>query len=184
MRFLSHSPGPLRSLANLRGPGSIQRACVLLILLFTLSPLDANGVSGHTADPSYVGLVIDKGDGITVTSCVTFSEEEISGLDVLERSGLEIVTSEGAVCAIDGTGCPASNCWCQCQGTPCIYWSYWHWSDGSWHYSQEGAAGYQVHDGDVEGWRWGEGGTPPPTVSFEQICYPFRVYLPIVSYNL
>jgi hypothetical protein len=123
------------------------------------------------------------GDGTLATRCVAFSEAEISGLNVLEQSRLEIVTSQGAVCAIGGTGCPADNCWCQCQGTPCIYWSYWHWLAGAWEYSQAGAAGYQVHDGDIEGWRWGEGETPPPAVLFEQICPSFRVYLPVVLRN-
>jgi hypothetical protein len=150
------------------------------MLLLALLPLAANGASGHTSGPSRVGLVVDMGDGTLVTRCVAFSEVEASGLDVLERSGLEIVTSQGAVCAIEGTGCPASDCWCQCRGTPCIYWSYWHWLGGGWEYSQAGAAGYRVHDGDIEGWRWGEGATPPPAVPFEQICPPFRVYLPVV----
>jgi hypothetical protein len=175
--------GPPRPAVGLGGPGIACRAFALLILLSTLLPLGANGAGGHTSSPSYVGLVVDMGDGALVTRCVAFGEAEISGLDVLERSGLEIVTNQGAICAIGGTGCPASNCWCQCQGSPCIYWSYWHWLDGGWQYSQAGAAGYRVHDGDVEGWRWGEGATPPPMIPFEQICFPFRVYLPVVLHS-
>jgi hypothetical protein len=165
---------------GLGGPKVIYRVLALLILLPALLPLGASGAGGRTSGPSHIGLVVDVGDGTTLTRCVAFSEAEISGLDVLERSGLEVVTSQGAVCAIAGTGCPASDCWCGCQGTPCIYWSYWHWLDGAWEYSQTGAAGYMAHDGDVEGWRWGEGATPSYVASFEEICFPFRVYLPVV----
>jgi hypothetical protein len=175
--------GPPRRTADLGGPEITYRAFALLILLSALLSLGANGAGGRISGPSRVGLVVDMGDGALVTRCVVFSEAEISGLDVLERSGLEVVTSEGAVCAIEGVGCPASNCWCQCQGSPCIYWSYWHWLDGEWQYSQAGAAGYWVHDGDVEGWRWGESATPSSIVPFEQICFPFRVYLPVILHS-
>lgn len=117
------------------------------------------------------GLFVQFGDGSYVMRCISFSEESISGLDLLARSGLDIATWGSAVCRIEQSGCdyPAAPCFCQCQGAPCFYWSYWHWRDGRWVYSQVGAADYQVHDGDVEGWTWGDG-KPPQVVPFEQIC--------------
>ena len=153
---------------------------VLIVLLLLTAGWSA-GLNHADAEPGTihrVGLVADPGDGTLLTRCVAFEEEEISGLAVLERSGLDLETDQGSVCAIGGAGCPSSNCWCQCQGTPCIYWTYWHWIDESWQYSQVGAASYLVHDGEVEGWRWGDGSASPASVSFEQICFPFRVYLP------
>ncbi|MFL6237983.1 MAG: SCO2322 family protein [Actinomycetes bacterium] len=33
------------------------------------------------------------------------------------------------------------------------YWSYWSWSNGAWHYSNQGPSG-SVHDGDTIGWRF------------------------------
>jgi len=139
--------------------------------------------------PNQVGLVLDFGDHYE-TYCVEFSESEITGYDVLRQAGLNLVVlgSGGmgfALCDINNTsGCPASNCFCQCQGSPCRYWSYHHLIDGSWQYSQVGASGYKVQDGDVEGWGWGEGvinnsGAQPPVIPFEQICAPQATDTPV-----
>jgi chemotaxis protein CheC len=45
------------------------------------------------------------------------------------------------ICRIDGEGCnfPTESCFCQCQGSPCIYWSYWRLTEGEWRYSNIGA---------------------------------------------
>jgi hypothetical protein len=120
-------------------------------------------------------------DGV-VQRCVAFREEHISGYDVLERSGLALIPMAGgalgiSICSIDHHGCnyPAEDCFCRCQGTPCVYWSYWHLVDGEWQYSSLGAASHRVRNGDVEGWVWSEGeyarsGQQPPKVRFEDIC--------------
>jgi len=124
-------------------------------------------------------LVVRLGDGNVQTRCIEFSEAQITGYDVLLRSGLSFesdVQGMGSlVCSIGGTGCPASDCLCQCQGSgDCIYWSYWHLSGGNWGYSVAGAAMYPVTDGAVEGWSWGPGAVseavPPPIYTFESIC--------------
>ncbi len=80
------------------------------------------------------------------------------------------------MCSINGYGCayPSQDCFCKCQGKSCEYWAYYHWVGGAWQYSQVGATGYQVKNGALEGWSWGQGnfssGTIPPTVKFEDIC--------------
>jgi hypothetical protein len=178
--LFKHVSGSPRSTIDLGDLTLVYRAFALLALLLVLLPGGVSGADSHPSTSSRVGLVVDLGDGTLVTRCVAFSEAEINGFDVLERSGLEVVTDQGPVCAIAGTGCPASNCWCECQGSPCIYWSYWHQSDGEWLYAQESPTVYTVQDGDVEGWAWGEGAMPSSDLSFEDICLPFRVYLPIV----
>jgi hypothetical protein len=127
----------------------------------------------HAQSPNRVGLVVRFGDGSSITRCVEFSEPQISGYDVLMRSGLSVVAAyfsgEGtAICAIEDIGCPVESC-LTCA-TP-NYWSYWHLVNGAWIYSQVGASGYNVHNGDVEGWSWGAG-NPPPVVPFDQICIP------------
>ncbi|MCS7260137.1 MAG: hypothetical protein NZ765_05060 [Anaerolineae bacterium] len=131
--------------------------------------------------PHRVGLIVAH-DGKVITKCIEFSEEQISGYDVLERSGLALIpmvsSSMGvAICSIDNRGCnyPAESCFCKCQGTPCIYWSYWHLVNGEWQYSSLGASNHYVRHGDVEGWVWGEGefgitAQKPPSVRFEDIC--------------
>ncbi|MBC7261914.1 MAG: hypothetical protein H5T63_07845 [Chloroflexi bacterium] len=124
------------------------------------------------SQPSHqAGLVIQFGDGSYITRCIPFAEDSISGLELLMRSGLDVVMWGGAVCRIAQDGCdyPAEPCFCQCTGGKCLYWSYWHWRDGRWVYSQVGSADYLVHDGDLEGWAWSNG-QPPSVVPMEQVC--------------
>lgn len=126
------------------------------------------------SQPSHrAGLVIRFGDGSYITRCIPFAEDSISGLELLMRSGLDVVMWGGAVCRIEQYGCeyPAEPCFCQCMGGKCLYWSYWHWHDGRWIYSQVGSADYRVRDGDMEGWAWSNG-QPPPVVPVEQVCSP------------
>ena len=123
-----------------------------------------------------VALAVQFGDGNTVTRCVAFAEPEISGYDLLVRSGMEIVGSyypgTGAgICSINGEGCGAADCYCECRGSTCLYWSYWHLVGGDWTYSHVGASEHRARDGDVEGWRWSDG-EPPLVIGFAEICAP------------
>ena len=131
---------------------------------------------GHRA-----AVVVRFGDGSVQTQCVRFSEASISGAELLRRAGmtLTIDTSAGmgaAVCSINGQGCtyPTQSCFCQCRGSNCQYWAYYHWTGGGWSYSQTGASAYQIQDGALEGWAWGPGnwvsGAVPPTIGFGDIC--------------
>ncbi len=123
------------------------------------------------AGAHHAGLVVDFGGGTVITRCVAFDEATISGYELLQRSGLALevaVSGPGAaICSIEGTGCPASDCFCH---FPPDYWSYWHLEGESWSYSQVGAEGYAVEDGAVDGWLWGDASEPPPVIPFEAIC--------------
>ena len=136
-------------------------------------------VSAQQPDPHQAGLVVVRGDGSVTSVCVPFSEESITGAELLRRSGLGVALDAYGglgygVCEIGGEGCPAGqDCFCQCRGNPCAYWVYSHrQADGSWAISGVGASGWQVQNGGVDGWVWGDGSTAPPTVAFEQICPP------------
>ena len=148
----------------------------LILFAILVTPIYAQQTGPHQA-----GLVVVHGDGRIVAACVDFSEESINGAELLRRSGLEVALgSYGGlgygVCAISDEGCPAGqDCFCQCRGSPCNYWVYSHRrSDGSWAISGVGASSWQLYDGDVDGWVWGDGSTAPPAVAFEQICPPGR----------
>jgi hypothetical protein len=130
-------------------------------------------------DPHRAGLVVVHGDGSITSTCITFSEESISGAELLRRSGMGVTLGAYGglgygVCAIGDEGCPAGqDCFCECRGSPCAYWVYSHQiSDGSWAISGVGASDWQVNDGDVDGWLWGDGSAAPPAVTFAQICAP------------
>jgi len=139
--------------------------------------------SAAADSPGRAGLVVTFGDGTTVTRCVQFEGEEISGADLLEASGLSLVISRygglgGAVCRIEAEGCAdPGDCFCQCKGGECRYWSYYHLGEGgAWEYSQVGPSSHDLRDGDVDGWAWGpgsvSGGATPASYAFEEICPP------------
>ena len=135
-------------------------------------------------------LVIRHGDNDVRTACVDFDEPQISGYELMQRSGFDLqigVQGLGSlVCSIDNTGCPASDCLCQCKGGgDCVYWSYWHRLAGNWQYSQGGASVYMVEPGVVEGWSWGPGAVnqavPPPDLSFDEVCQTAATNTPTSS---
>lgn len=163
--------------ANLRkaAPTVASAFYLVLLLMLLLPPAPVAAQEGNRA-----GLVIIHGDGSIATQCVAFPEESISGAELLARSGFDLsveASSMGAtICRIDGEGCafPGEACFCQCQGSPCVYWSYWRLVEGEWRYSNLGAGNTVIRAGDVDGWRWGAGANDqaeaPPAVAFADIC--------------
>ncbi|MEA3375716.1 MAG: hypothetical protein U9R72_05900 [Chloroflexota bacterium] len=162
-----------------------RRTAVFLPVLLTIAALAAFGRfmrPTRAQQTNRVGLVVDFGDH-HITRCVEFSESKITGYDVLRRAGLDVVADTSnpmgvIICDINDTsGCPPSNCFCECQGSPCVYWAYYRLVGGSWQYSQLGASSQKVGHGAVEGWAWGEGslnssGAKPPLKTFDEICAP------------
>lgn len=145
----------------------------LLIALITLALVP---VPGQAQEPHHAGLVVQFPDGRVETACIEFSADKITGVDLLDRSGLSAIfdysSGLGAkVCKIGETGCnyPGEDCWCQCQGSPCAYWNYWQLRDSHWVYSPLGASSRRLDDGDVDGWAWGDG-AQPPQISLDEIC--------------
>jgi hypothetical protein len=143
-------------------------AMSLLITLGLLSPTTAQAAAPAPAPQAEAavmtetatGHVVVQIDGGTLVRPITFTGP-ISGLEALLRTGLSVTvadTSFGpAVCAIEGKGCPADNCFCD----PSHFWSY-SASDGeTWQSYQVGASQSIISaTGAVEGWRWGEGENP------------------------
>ena len=153
-----------------KGAGAAALPLFVLAGLLIGAPGVLRAQSGNRA-----GLVVVHGDGRVTTRCVPFAEDSISGLTLLQRSGLSLEVSGGAggatVCSIEGEGCPAADCFCQCKGTPCIYWNYFYRAQGGpWTYAALGAMGRTVQPGDVDGWVWGEGSNPPSNLDFAAIC--------------
>lgn len=173
-RFPSIDARPLNSSSVAQAVAAI--ICLTAALLFA-SPVRGQGTANRA------GLVIQHGDGTTFSTCVTFDEPSITGLELLRRAGVSIIIDSSSglgaiVCAVDSEGCryPDENCFCQCQGASCTYWVYWHLIEGEWQYSAIGAADWKVADGSVDGWVWGagdvSGAEKPPATSFDAICIP------------
>jgi hypothetical protein len=124
------------------------------------------------------GLAVFYGDGTLSTECINFTEGSISGLDLLERSGLAIQSATNpnqgtAVCKIGAVGRPSEDCF----GSMPNYWAYWIMGTNGWEYSATGAEQSQATDEGVYAWSWGIG-DPPPVLTFENICEGVAFELP------
>ena len=132
-----------------------------LLLIFATVLGTAGSVSAQ--DARKVVVVIDFGGGRVEQYGVYLEEgeESISGQEALVRAvGMENLVLQyagmgAAVCKIRDVGCDdPADCFCRSDEPPdYTYWSYWYWDEG-WQYSQVGAAGRQLHDGDADGWAW------------------------------
>ena len=159
----------MRCLTTRLGRGETILFLVMLLALPTGERVSAQGA------PHRAGLIIRFGDGSVITRCVSFSEASITGIELLTRAGLSIrvdtSSSIGAgVCKVNSQGCDAGkSCFCQCEGSTCAYWQYFHLQSGAWKYSNLGAAVYQISNGAVEGWAWGNN-VAPPVITLDQVC--------------
>jgi len=125
------------------------------------------------------GLVIDYGDGRVSYAWVPFPEESITGIELLKRSGLSLVSvpfgglGEG-ICSIEGTGCDVGECrsrLCQSGDRESPFWQYVRQDEpGRWKTIALGASQSTVRDGDIDGWAWI--GTSPtlPAISMPDIA--------------
>lgn len=122
-------------------------------------PVGGGPVSG--GGPQRATVLVDTGTGPVWSACISFSGS-VSGIEALELAaqaipGLDpvydVYVGQGrAVCQLLGVGNRPPNC----LGQSVEYWSYFR--NGT--YARGGAGSVTVHDGDVEGWRWGRGTAP------------------------
>lgn len=131
---------------------------VLLAATFLLSGQATAQESGNLA-----GLVVVHNDGRVSYAVVQFSEESLSGVELLKRSGFEVteVAFGGlgiGVCSIDETGCDVSVCRqrvCQGPKPDDPYWQYFLANpDGSWSASALGISADTVNPNDVRAFIW------------------------------
>ena len=103
------------------------------------------------------------GDGGITYALVAFPEDEISGMELLRRSGISLITVNfgglgEAVCTLEGEGCGVGECRkrvCQTGDPNSPFWQYFRQSSpGEWYALPLGVSSSKVHDGDVDGWSW------------------------------
>lgn len=176
---------PRRQHRKLRGP-LIYRVYIRILACLFVGLFLASCQTGSAGQSNRAALLVVHSGGETRTACVSFTEPEISGYELLNRSDMPLVVDAGnpmgvMVCSIDGEGCafPVERCLCECSAPgSCTYWAYFARNpDGSWAYSPNGASARAVSDGDMDAWVWLSGSgpsgpaTPPvPETSFEAIC--------------
>jgi len=161
----------------------------IVLALFLILALSTRAGIG-AQEPNKAAVVVRLDDDQVTSRCVTFSEESLSGMDLLRRSGLALETKvEGMgslVCSIENSGCPADDCFCQCSGgKECVYWSYWRNQEDGWAYARVGASQNQIGHGGIDGWSWGPGSLTeaiePPPVTFDEVCSSDNVTVTAIS---
>jgi len=143
-----------------------RRYAKLLVLILLLPAV----MLPSAAQAARAGLVVLNGSGVTTRTCVSFSEPIISGLELLERGGLNPVLDNGFVVSIAGERAKSFND----IGAQDDYWSYWYIDASKWQYSPLGASYKQVHDGEVNGWQRGGSTLLLAPVTFDTICPPIE----------
>jgi hypothetical protein len=127
----------------------------LFVVAFPAAPAAAHdGCSDVTVVVDFGALAADP-----ATGCAA---DPANGLDALAGAGFsvtEVASIRGMVCRIDEL--PESNCGAAPPAKE--YWSYWRADSGdaAWAYSPVGGADAHPEAGDVEGWVFGDGSTPP-----------------------
>lgn len=153
------------------GRGSIARVGIRMLATAALAigavgmPVLAGGAPALAADTSCsdgVAVVVDftdvtvDGQAGTVEVACTDGDPE-NGRAALVAAGFTVTDSQpGFLCAIDSRPDPCPETF---DGS---FWSYWHAApDGEWTSYQVGADSSDPVPGQIEGWRYNDGTTPP-----------------------
>jgi hypothetical protein len=155
---------------------------IALTLGLVASSFSAAGIAatidGASADSTHHAAVIVDTGGDVHKVVISFTEDSISGIDALQRAGGSPVIytfggQGGAVCRVFGVGRDAGPGCLGGQDGDNRYWAYFRGPAGSskFTYSSIGAGSARVHDGDVEGWKFGTG-TAPAYVSLASLLPP------------
>jgi hypothetical protein len=127
----------------------------------TTGCVTVDGAPAAGGGPNRATVVVDTGSGPVWSACISFSGE-ISGIEALERADeiitdldpvYDVYTGLGkAVCRLRSIGSDPPDG----LGKTTSYWSFSH----NGRVAPVGAGAVTVRDGDVQGWRYGTGGTP------------------------
>ncbi len=149
-----------------RGLGLVLAAAMGVAALASLAPGSPAIATCAGAGPNHAALVVEHGDGSVVTRCVAFDTPQITGLALLEASGVawsgQTFGGFGvAACALDGE--PAH--YSVCPGKD-FYWAFFvSRAGGAWQFATSGMSAISLSSGDAEGFRYvpasGNAATPP-----------------------
>jgi hypothetical protein len=156
---------------------------VTLLVRVTTGAGMAFGVGTPGSQPvenvNLAGLVVTFGDGEVAYAIVPFTESSISGFELLDRSGLALLSIEfgglgQGVCAIEETGCDPTACRvrvCQTGDPDSAFWQYAQQrGDGSWSPSPLGASNSEVIDGGIDAWSWSSDPADPGAITLDDIA--------------
>jgi hypothetical protein len=142
----------------------VAAAAALMAAFLSIRP--AHAAIHHAA------LVVQHAGGSVITRCVAFAEEQITGLQLVERSGVPYAAQDfgsigSAMCQLD---LEPSTVPSGCFGAG-PYWQYFHRRGSAWQTSALGASSSLLHDGDMDGWHFAVGANQVPgPVAFASVC--------------
>jgi hypothetical protein len=149
------------------------RSALVAALLLTASAATTPSVVANAEARNRAGLVVRGAGKQVLKMCVFFEEPSITGLELVERSNLPIVTDSTslgtAICKIGNHGCASGDCFCKYP----TFWGYWtrDAKDDAWIFSEVGVADREIRNGSVDGWTWGSGRNDhPPDETFDSLC--------------
>ena len=153
-----------------------RRTVIAAVLALIMLALLAASVAADTPTTIQVGLVVAFPDGSVHTEIVK-APSTATTFDILLAANLKVVSESTqygpAICSINDTGCPATNCFCDAAH----YWAYYHQdaATGKWVVAQEGAGSFVPANHAVEGFAWSgvdanyNPTTQPPARTYQQI---------------
>lgn len=152
-------------------------APIVLLVAFFVAGLVAQPIVADAATEHRAAVIVDTGASVHRV-VITFTEDSITGIDALQRANADPVvytfnSQGGAVCRLFGVGRDAGPNCLGGQDGDSRYWAYFKAPAGasSFTYSPVGAGQAKVHDGDVEGWKFGTGAAPE-FVSLQSLTPP------------
>lgn len=133
------------------------RSRFILILLFSLLTLAlaAGAALAEDGPTRQVGLVIAFPDGSEHLEVVTVPDGATT-YDALQAADIDLAVASTdygpGLCAINATGCPVENCFCDAAH----YWAYYHLNPAgdAWTVASEGIGAFQPAGRAVEGFAW------------------------------
>lgn len=149
----------------------VQIAVLAICIVLLCAP------AARAASSNQGGVIIDYGEGSTSWVWVPFEESEITVLELLERSGIELV-SVGfgglgeAVCQIGPSGCSVEDCrkrLCQTNASS-PFWRLYVLDGDTWRMAGNGVSGTKLEDGDIVALSWGSDEPDLPIVTMNELA--------------
>lgn len=112
------------------------------------------------------GVVVRGSNGQDKSACVDFSEDSISGIQLLSRAGFKPILEDGFVVSVDGERAKSSNQ----SDAKNDYWFFWIDSALGWKHSPVGGTYRKVKNGELDGWQRGGGQLKLNNTQFSNIC--------------
>lgn len=133
-----------------------------------LPPMTYDDVCGYT---SIAAVVVDHSDGSRKVVHIEFTGETVTGTQLLQKSGLDVITNESsfgtALCSLDGEGQPGSDCFGDALGR---YWGFNLLTESNeWAYSEVGIGEAIIRDGDITGFIFAGYGTEQPPITHDEV---------------